>query len=200
MGELSRKVDVDKLISYSDDLVEFLKDKRDVNNLTQCLDNFKSLQSSCDDDFNEVQIAIQDYQEKTDACKQKTERAKSEVAAEAEVDHLQIELEEELEKERALQEELRVLNSEINNLEHERVAIEERKRTLKKFEQDELKAQMKLSMYASVTNIIPNLDDQSKISGYIVDRDKKVVDKFQYDPVKMTASDICRNIWKTINL
>lgn len=34
-----------------------------------------------------------------------------------------------------------VLNSEINNLEHERVAIEERKRTLKKFEQDELKAQ-----------------------------------------------------------
>lgn len=59
MGELSRKVDVDKLISYSDDLVEFLKDKRDVNNLTQCLDNFKSLQSSCDDDFNEVQIAIQ---------------------------------------------------------------------------------------------------------------------------------------------
>lgn len=48
-----------------------------------------------------------DYQEKTDACKQKTERAKSEVAAEAEVDHLQIELEEELEKERALQEELR---------------------------------------------------------------------------------------------
>ncbi|KAK1562477.1 hypothetical protein Q3G72_012590 [Acer saccharum] len=44
---------------------------------------------------------------KIDVCKQKIEQAKSEVAAEAEVDHLQKELEEEFEKERLLQEELR---------------------------------------------------------------------------------------------
>ncbi|KAK0585308.1 hypothetical protein LWI29_026585 [Acer saccharum] len=48
-----------------------------------------------------------DYQRKIDVCKQKIEQAKSEVAAEAEVDHLQKELEEEFEKERLLQEELR---------------------------------------------------------------------------------------------
>lgn len=54
-----------------------------------------------------IYIYEADYEKKIEVCKQKTERAKSEVAAEAEVDHLQKELEEELEKERALQEELR---------------------------------------------------------------------------------------------
>ncbi|KAL9425936.1 hypothetical protein AB3S75_032830 [Citrus x aurantiifolia] len=200
MGESSRKIDVDKLISYSDDLVEVLKDRRDIDSLTRCLSQSESLESSCDADFSETLNAIRDYQERIDACKQKTERAKSDIAGEAEVDHLQIELEEELKKERALKEELRVIANEINDLERERVAIEEQKQTLKKFKQDELKAEMKLSMYASVTNIIPNLDDQSKIAGYIVDRDKKVIDKFEYDPAKMAASDICHNIWKAINL
>lgn len=52
-------------------------------------------------------ICEADYQERIDACKQKTERAKSDIAGEAEVDHLQIELEQELKKERALKEELR---------------------------------------------------------------------------------------------
>ncbi|KAL9428716.1 hypothetical protein AB3S75_030663 [Citrus x aurantiifolia] len=192
MGESSRKIDVDKLISYSDDLVEVLKDRRDIDSLTRCLSQSESLESSCDADFNETLNAIRDYQERIDACKQKTERAKSDIAGEAEVDHLQIELEEELKKE--------LIANEINDLERERVAIEEQKQTLKKFKQDELKAEMKLSMYASVTNIIPNLDDQSKIAGYIVDRDKKVIDKFEYDPAKMAASDICHNIWKAINL
>ncbi|KAK9193579.1 hypothetical protein WN944_004276 [Citrus x changshan-huyou] len=192
MGESSRKIDVDKLISYSDDLVEVLKDRRDIDSLTRCLSQSESLKSSCDADFNETLNAIRDYEERIDACKQKTERAKSDIAGEAEVDHLQIELEEELKKE--------LIANEINDLERERVAIEEQKQTLKKFKQDELKAEMKLSMYASVTNIIPNLDDQSKIAGYIVDRDKKVIDKFEYDPAKMAASDICHNIWKAINL
>ncbi|GAY32090.1 kinetochore protein SPC24-like [Citrus sinensis] len=192
MGESSRKIDVDKLISYSDDLVEVLKDKRDIDSLTRCLSQSESLESSCDADFNETLNAIRDYQERIDACKQKTERAKSDIAGEAEVDHLQIELEQELKKE--------LIANEINDLERERVAIEEQKQTLKKFKQDELKAEMKLSMYASVTNIIPNLDDPSKIAGYIVDRDKKVIDKFEYDPAKMAASDICHNIWKAINL
>ncbi|XP_044488335.1 kinetochore protein SPC24 homolog [Mangifera indica] len=199
MGDMSRKIDVEKLISYSDDLVEVLKDKRDLNSLTQCLDLSKSLQSSCEADFNSVLNSIQDYEKRIEACKQKTERAKSEVAAEAEVDHLQNELEEELHKERALQEELRAISNEIKDLEHQRIAIEERKRARKKSVQDELRAQMKLSMYASTTNIIPNLDDQSKISGYIVDRDKNVFKKFEYHLAKKTAYDICDNIWNTIN-
>jgi len=48
-----------------------------------------------------------DYEKKVDACKQKIEGVRSETAADAELDLLQRELEEELEKERLLKEEFR---------------------------------------------------------------------------------------------
>lgn len=54
MGESTRMIDVEKLISYSDDLVEVLKDKRDIDNLTQCFQHFNDLRSHCDADANEV--------------------------------------------------------------------------------------------------------------------------------------------------
>uniref|UniRef100_A0A5B7AC95 Uncharacterized protein n=1 Tax=Davidia involucrata TaxID=16924 RepID=A0A5B7AC95_DAVIN len=200
MGDLSRKIDGEKLISFSDDLVEFLKNEKDINNLTQCLDQSKALQSQCDADYSDVLNLLQDYQTNIDACKQKANEAKSEAAGDAEIDFLQKELEEELQRERLLREELRVITDEINGLEHQRVSVEERRQILKKLEQEELRAQRKLSMYASVTNIIPNLDDQSKISGHIVERDKKVVEKFEFFPSKETAFDTCNSIWKMINV
>ncbi|PPD93104.1 hypothetical protein GOBAR_DD09960 [Gossypium barbadense] len=89
-------IDVEKLISYSDDLVEVLKDKRDINNLTQCFQHFNDLRSHCDADSNEIE-----------ACKKKTEQAKLEVADGAEMEYLQKEYQEELEKEHGLEEELR---------------------------------------------------------------------------------------------
>ncbi|KAA8517732.1 hypothetical protein F0562_015209 [Nyssa sinensis] len=200
MGDLSRKIDVEKLISFSDDLIEFLKNEKDINNLAQCLEQSKALQSHCDADYNDVQKLLQDYQTKIDACKQKENEAKSGAAGDAEIDLLQKELEEELQRERLHGEQLRVITDEINDLEHQRVSVEERRQILKKLEQEELRAQRKLSMYASVTNIIPNLDDQSKISGHIVERDKKVVEKFEFDPAKETAFDTCNSLWKMINL
>lgn len=48
-----------------------------------------------------------EYEEKIEACKKKTEQAKSEVADGAEMEHLHKEYQEELEKERGLEEELR---------------------------------------------------------------------------------------------
>ncbi|KAF5737255.1 hypothetical protein HS088_TW13G00134 [Tripterygium wilfordii] len=113
MGDLSRNIDIDKLISYGDDLVAVLKDKRDVKTLTQCLEQSKSLHSSCYTDFNEIQSSI-------------------EVAADSDFDILQKELEEELQKERELMEELRVISNEINDLEHQRISFEEGKKNLKK--------------------------------------------------------------------
>ncbi|XVF76876.1 hypothetical protein PTKIN_Ptkin13bG0302200 [Pterospermum kingtungense] len=107
MGESSRLIDVEKLISYSDDLVEVLKDKRDTNNLTQCLQHLNDLSSHCDSDSKEVHRLLQEYEEKIEACKKKTEQAKSEVANSFEMEYLQKELQEELEKERELKEELR---------------------------------------------------------------------------------------------
>ncbi|KAI4356043.1 hypothetical protein L6164_000096 [Bauhinia variegata] len=198
MGD-SRNIDLEAFISYSDDLVKVLKDKKDVNSLTQCLEQSKTLSSSCDADFNEVRSLLDDYQKKIDSCKKKTEETRSEVAPDAELDLLQREREEELEKECLLQEELRVLSNEFNDLEQLMLSVQERKQTLQKLEQDEVKAQMMLSMYASVTNIIPNLDEQYKISGYVVDREKKEYDKFEFDPSKMTAHDVCNEIWKMVN-
>lgn len=109
------------------------------------------------------------------------------------------ELEEALDKERMLKEELRVITNEINDLDQQIIWIEERKQVLKKVNQQEFKEQRKLSMLASVTNIIPDLNDELEISGHIVDRDKKVLEKFAFDPTKMTSYDICDNIWKMIN-
>uniref|UniRef100_A0A7N0VMM9 Uncharacterized protein n=1 Tax=Kalanchoe fedtschenkoi TaxID=63787 RepID=A0A7N0VMM9_KALFE len=57
-----------------------------------------------------------------------------------------------------------------------------------------------LSFYASVTNIIPDLDDKSKISGHIVDRDTKAVQNFELNPAKQTSFDLCNTLWKTIDM
>ncbi|XP_058002984.1 kinetochore protein SPC24 homolog [Hevea brasiliensis] len=168
MGDFSGKIDVEKVISYGNDLVALLKEKRDINILTQWLDKSKSLRSSCDVEFNEARTLLEDYQRKIDECKQKTEKAKLEVPAESELDCLQKELEAEQEKERLLMEELRVINNDINDLELLRISVEEQKQAQKKLEQEELRAQRKLSMYASVTNIIPGLDDHYKILGRIL--------------------------------
>ncbi|KAI3447816.1 hypothetical protein Pfo_004481 [Paulownia fortunei] len=200
MGEASRTINMEELMTYSNNLIEFLKEDKDIVGLKHFLHQSNALQSQCDKDFNEVQKSIEDYEKKIDTCKQKAAAAESESAADAELDLLQKELEEEEKLERMLREELRVIINEIDDLECQRDSVEEQRQTVKKFEQNELRAQMKLSMYASVTNIIPYLDDPSKISGHIVERDKKVVERFEFDPSKVTSFDTCNNIWKMINL
>ncbi|KAI4358035.1 hypothetical protein L6164_001945 [Bauhinia variegata] len=150
MGD-SRDTDVKRVVTAGDDLVKVLKEKRDINSLTQCLEQSKSLISSCDSDFNEVYLL------------------------------------------------LKVISNELNDLERQRLSVQEQKQTLQKHEQDDLRVQMMLSMYASVTKIIPNLDDQSKISGYIVDREREEFEKFEYDPSKMTSFDVCNDTWKMVN-
>ncbi|XWS43882.1 hypothetical protein CRYUN_Cryun16bG0142600 [Craigia yunnanensis] len=107
MGESSRMINVEKLISYSDDLVKVLNEKRDINNLTQCFQQLNDLHSHCDSDSKEVHRLLQEYEEKIEACKKKTEQAKSVVADGAEMEYLQKDLKEELEKERGLKQELR---------------------------------------------------------------------------------------------
>ncbi|KAK9920363.1 hypothetical protein M0R45_028918 [Rubus argutus] len=197
MADASGTIDIQKLISYSDDLVDVLKDKRDFNHLTHCLQHSVALRSSSDADFAQAQNLLRDYEKKVDACKKKTEEAKSEVVADVELDLLQRELDEGIDQEHLLMEDTDI-NSEIDDLEHQRVAALEKKKMLKKQKQDEFRAQRKLSMYASVTNIIPNLDDQSRILGYIVDRDTKAVQNFEIDAEKMTAYETCDSIWKMI--
>ncbi|GMP93272.1 hypothetical protein CsSME_00043178 [Camellia sinensis var. sinensis] len=192
MGDLSRKIDVTTVIAVSDDFVGVLRDEKDVNNLTQHLEQSKALQSQCDADYNDVLSLLQDYQKRIDVSKKKSDEARSEAASDAEMDLLQQELEEEFQRE--------LITNEISDLENQRASVEERREILRKLEQDEMRAQMKLSMYASVTNIIPNLHENSKISGYIVKRDRKAVEKFEFDPSEAIAFDTCNNIWNMISL
>lgn len=200
MVDGSSNVDVEKLISFSNDLVQFLKDDKDVSFLKQCLEQSNALQSQCHSEYHALQTSIQDYQGKINACKQRTTEVQSEAAADAENDKLQKELEQEIQREQLLREELRVITNEISDLDRQRASIEEQRQLLNKLEQDQLRAEMKLSLYASVTCIIPNLDDQSKISGHIVERDKKVVENFEFDPSKVTSFDTCNSIWRMIHL
>ncbi|XP_021826518.1 uncharacterized protein LOC110767316 [Prunus avium] len=200
MGEASGKIDLEKLILYSDDLVGFLKDKKDLNNLEHSLQHSKALRSSCDADFNEVQNLLRDYEKKIDECKQKTEVAYSEVVADEEIDLLQRELDGVIETESLFMEELRVVTDEINDLEHQRIAHQEKRRISKRHKQDEFRKLRELSMHASVTNIIPKrLEDQSSVLGSIVDRDTKTHQKFEFDLTKMTAFETCNSIWKMIS-
>ncbi|XP_042485108.1 kinetochore protein SPC24 homolog isoform X2 [Macadamia integrifolia] len=200
MGDFPLKLDVDKVISYGDDLILCLKNKRDLDTLKQSLDGIKMLQSSCETDFSEIKNLLEEYQTRITECKKKIDNAKSGVIADADIDSLQKDLLEELNKENKLQEELRIVSDEMSNLEHQRVSIEGRKQILKKREREELRAQMELSMYASVTKIIPDLADQNQISGHIVDRDKRMVKQFKFEPSKVSPFEMCNDLWKMINL
>ncbi|PWA54673.1 hypothetical protein CTI12_AA433710 [Artemisia annua] len=197
MGE-SKKMEMEDIISYSDDLVTLLKNRNETNDLNNCVDISNQLRSLCLSDQSQLNTSLKDYQEKINLCKQKTEACKAEVASDAEIHSLQKELDEELHKESLLQEELRAITNQINNLEEQRSSIEERRQVLKKLEQDEKKTQMKLSMYASVTKIIPDLNDQFKISGAIVDKEKKTVEKFELSSQEMSDFDTCNAVWKMI--
>ncbi|KMT12386.1 hypothetical protein BVRB_5g103190 [Beta vulgaris subsp. vulgaris] len=199
MGENSQQIDIKQLLSYCDDLVGVLRDNRTFDVLTQCVEQSKSIQSFSDSDFNTTQISISDYQKKIDDCKHKIEVARSEVVSSEEIDRLQEELKEELKKERLLREDLREIVDKINDLDHQRYSIEEQSQRLKKLEEEQEKEQRKLSFYASVTKTIPNLESKSKISGHIVERDKKAVQKFEFDPLQEDAFDICNKTWKMIN-
>ncbi|XP_042012196.1 kinetochore protein SPC24 homolog [Salvia splendens] len=200
MGEVSTTMKMEDLMNYSNNLTEVLKEEKDVANLRQFLRQASALQSQCNKDFNEVQKSIEDYEHKIHTCKQKAAAAESESIADAELDSLQKELEEEQNLERQLREELREIVNEIDDLEHKRESVEEQRQTIKKLDQDQVRDQMKLSMYASVTNTIPYLDNPSRISGHIVERDRKVVEKFEFDPSTATTFDTCNSIWKMINL
>lgn len=188
-------------MAFGEDLVGCLKrdQKNDADLLAEYLTQTNLHVSQSEVDYSYDLKLLQEYQEKIALSKQKAEEARSEVSASAELDFLQKELEEELRKERFLREELRLITEEINDLEHQRLSVEERRKIVKKLKQDELKTEMKLAMYTSVTKIIPNLDEESKMSGCIIDKEREVLEYFEYDHSKDTPINICNSIWDKIS-
>ncbi|XP_010543188.1 PREDICTED: uncharacterized protein LOC104816187 [Tarenaya hassleriana] len=198
MWDPSQKCDLEELLSYGDDLIKVLRDKKGFDVLAQSFEHLKAIQFSCDEDFSEIQRSIEDCQKKLDACKKKTEDTNSGIVSDYELERIQKELDEELERERLLKEELRTIADEINDLNGQRALVEEQRLALKRKEQVGMRAEKMLSMYASVTKVIPNLDDPSKISGNMVDRDKTVIEKFEFDQTKMTAYEACNCVWNIV--
>ncbi|KAL1819168.1 hypothetical protein ACET3Z_014037 [Daucus carota] len=188
MGEASGISEKERALTHSGDLIDCLRNESDSILWKQCLEQFKLLESQSDADFKFFEISVQEYQEKIDSCKQKTDAAKFEVVADSELEMLQKELAEELRRESFL-----VITADIDDLENQRVSVEERRQSWRKLDKHHFRAQMKLSMYALVTN------SQTSFLN-IVEREKKIVENFEFDQVKTTPYGTCSSIWKMINL
>ncbi|XP_010486435.1 PREDICTED: uncharacterized protein LOC104764578 [Camelina sativa] len=200
MGIASENFDIEDLKSYGDDLISLLRVKNGFDEISQSSEQLKSLNFASDEDYTEIHGSIQDCKKKLDVCKKKTEEAYLDVsAAEDEIERLQKELDEEIELECKLKDELRVVADELNDLNAQLTSIAEHKNSTKRKARDNLRDEKKLSMYASVTQVIPDIDDPSKISGYMVDREKRVIEKFQFETNEMTAYETCNSIWSIIN-
>jgi len=197
MGDLNVKVDIQKLLSLGDDLIEVLNIKKDAESLMQSMEGQKILRAATQEDAQEVQATLEEYQKRITLCKENIDKTKSETVADAEIEHLQNELEEKLQRESLLCEELREVHEELDGLEHQRTSMEERKELVKKREKDLLRAQNLLSMCASVTKIIPNLDDQTMISGFVVDRNKKRAEKFELE-TSLPPYESSNRLWEMV--
>lgn len=196
MGNLSESFDIEDLMSYGDDLISLLNAKNGFDVVSQSFEDLKALRFVCDEDLNQTERSIQECRKKLVACKKKTEEAS---CGDDDVERLQRELDEEMEIECKLKDELRVVARELKDLNAQWTSVDEQRQSVKRKERDDLRAEKMLSMYASVTKVIPEVEDPSKISGYMVDREKKVIEKFQFETNKMTAYETCNSIWSIIN-
>ncbi|KAL6520894.1 hypothetical protein OROGR_017463 [Orobanche gracilis] len=138
MGETSSKMDMGKLMTYPNNLIEVFKADKDVVGLKHFLRQSEALHSQYAKDSNAVQKFIEDTVKKIYECKQKTAAAVSESISDAELDSLRKELDEGQQLDRMLREEELIIISGIDDLERQRVSCEEEMRALKKYEQDTL--------------------------------------------------------------
>ncbi|GLJ30246.1 hypothetical protein SUGI_0598320 [Cryptomeria japonica] len=87
----------------------------------------------------------------------------------------------------------------MDRLELERSRIESRKEAVNKAKKEEIRAQNELSLYASISRIIPDLSAADKYMGHIVDREKQKIEKFEFDRTKMSSVEICNRLWEIVD-
>ncbi|CAO2035207.1 unnamed protein product [Urochloa humidicola] len=191
------RLEVEEVLSFAKDLMGVLRVSNDRDANAQTGDGARMLLSACRSDSDDLEREMKEYNEKIKSCKEKIDKAKAETITDDELNALQKTMEEKLEDEKQLRQELRVLREELDNLDRQRASIEERKDAVKKRKKDLQKAERMLSMCVSVTNIMPNFEDQDKISGYIVDRSGKKLEKFEFERTTLPV-EICDKLWKKI--
>ncbi|PAN38948.2 hypothetical protein PAHAL_7G165100 [Panicum hallii] len=195
--DTGERLAVDEVLSFAQDLVGVLRASNDRDANAQTGAGARMLLSACRSDSDDLELQMREHQEKIHSCKEKIDKAKSETITDDELNALQKKMEEKLQEEKQLRQELRVLRDELDNLDRQRTSIEERKDAVKKKKKDMQKAERTLSMCVSVTNIMPNFEDQEKISGYIVDKTGKKIEKFEFEKTTLPV-EICDKLWKKI--
>ncbi|PKU73821.1 hypothetical protein MA16_Dca011967 [Dendrobium catenatum] len=195
MGDTNKRVDIEKLFSLANDLIGMLNDGKDGDSLMQSLESAKSLRSFCETNVHETNMSLEDFQKRINGCKERIDKVKGEVMADSKLNELQTELEEKMHIEHLLRQGIRVVGDELDYLEQQRISFEERWQLVKQRENNMRKSLNALSMCASVTKIIPDLTNKTKISGSIVDRSKKKVERFEFDPA-MPPFEVCDKLWK----
>ncbi|XP_049932141.1 uncharacterized protein LOC116248466 isoform X1 [Nymphaea colorata] len=140
MADRTRKLGINDIISFADDLIGILKSRRDVEDLAHVFDSIAELQSSCSRDNFESSINMEDVKQKIDTCRQKIDGQK-ETIAEDELKHLQNKLESELQQEQELHQKLRKIMEQIDDFESKKVYIEERKKDLMSVNKEDSRAQ-----------------------------------------------------------
>ncbi|XP_020531142.1 uncharacterized protein LOC105421678 isoform X2 [Amborella trichopoda] len=194
MADSSRQINIEALISYTDDLVRVLRSKKDITILTHSLEGASSLRSSTQKDLSDSLSHLHEIQKKIAICEEKI-KAESESDI-PDVESLQKELQQELQNEELLHQELSKVREQIDDLDRQRIRIEGSREIQKKMKKELQKTQSEISMYASVTRILPNFEEKSRVSGYVVERDKKIVERFQFHPTEASDFQICNSLWK----
>ncbi|XP_066349754.1 kinetochore protein SPC24 homolog [Miscanthus floridulus] len=196
-ADMGCRLEVDNVLSFADDLMGVLRCSDDADANAQVTAAARLLRTACRSESDHLELQLKDYQQKLCSCKEKTDKANAETIAAYELSVLQNRIEENLQEEKQLREELRATHDDLENLDHQRASIEERKDAIKKKDKDMRKATYKLSMCVSVTNMFPNLEDQDKISSYTIDKNEKKIQKFEFEKTTPPV-EICNMLWKTI--
>ncbi|XP_003579825.1 uncharacterized protein LOC100824249 [Brachypodium distachyon] len=196
-ADAGRRVEVANLLALADDLVGVLRGSKDGEALAQACDGARLLRSACRSESGDLELQVKEYQEKINSLEEKLDKATAETVTDEKLSALQNEMEEKLQNEQQLRQDLRAISKELDSLDLQRASIEERRGAVKKKEKDMLKAQSMLSMCVSVTNIMPDFEDQDKISGYIVDKNRKKIEKFEFEKTTLPV-EICNKLWEMI--
>lgn len=190
-----QSINADDVLSLTDDLIRVVDSAKDATTLTETQEEVCRFQSAVEEDWSQVQILLKEIQENILECERKVKAAEEDGVDDKKLEALRRELKEELQNEQLLNRELRKIEDEMNRLELQRVNIENQKKVLKDAITEELRARSTISLYASITKIIPDLNEKERDKGYIVDRDRRIMERFEFDQTTMSNVEICNRLW-----
>ncbi|KAL6650782.1 hypothetical protein ACP70R_009707 [Stipagrostis hirtigluma subsp. patula] len=184
--------EAENVLSLTGELPGVLRRGEDGEREAQARAGAGMMRSTGLSDTADLERQLKEYLEKIDSCKEQIQKVKAETITDDDLNAHQNELDEKLQEEQQLP-----ARDEADNLVRQRASIKERNDAIRKKQRDKQKAEHMLSMLVGVTKIMPNLEDKDKISGWIVDKSGKKIEKFEYD--KTTPQfDVCNELWKKI--